>query len=1021
MAKTEALGKGSMGEPLRTTGADGDYKFKNYLFVIAINDYEYIADLKNCVRDAEEVIKLLTEDFEFEQEEVTFICGDKVRPEFTPMVVKETVEGKLQAAKATRHVILDELYDLARKIKEDQEEDPELKVNLVLYYSGHGHLNKLINQGYWIPADAREKDYGKHISNSTISDFLSGIKTHHTLVLSDSCFAGSIFASGQGKSIDATRLESVPSRWGITAGRNEIVSDGKGDHSPFADSFLTTLRSQDVIAADALGIFIRQRVASSENQTPLNDSLRIPGHENGIFVFRKKANARKHFEAGLMIIRLARHKPEYARFRSAASQFELARRLSKKREERAEYLLWEVRALSYAGLYKNALDTLIRFQKRLTKKYITEDLKSLQLGLELLEDTDSVIARFKKGKLTHLPEWMKKVLSLYLNKTSKSKDYHLVGIGINKYSDNYFSELRGCINDVEKVTTTLTGRLGSEKFNLTTLYDQDATYKNITQALVSLQESVKKEDWVFVHFSSHAFSINVNKDTQKEEDAFIITHDSVFDRQTETCTSITGQKLHEYLQAIPSRNVVLFLDLDYNQKFTELAQQGKYALLQGTSAGENAKEKRLAEKSYGIFTYALTESLDALSLTSEKALLTSVKELIKRDKLDQCPLFVKAENFVNHWRLSSLDTKDQLIELLKLLYGPQRKWNPKEVTSFLQVLATLHLDFTAAEWLRLGDQLPEEGESKEKYAYYEKSISAFGQTAASLTRQDEIYLHLKLANFHVKEGSIQPARHHFLTAQEKMRPDTDEHKIAAIDENLKKLESLETDKYALVIGIDRYKNQELAPGAIADAERWVELLKKMGYKEDHITLLKNEEASTSAIREQLKLLGVKAESRPAFFFFAGIGTGQKSPDYQAIFAYDNEMHTPPELRFSALESLCHQARHLTVVVDAGFEAGSARYYPPVKPGDEEKPAAEHTYKGYFGNACILPGAWVEESQNIVPLCLETGAEPEGGVLSSLLINRLTDHLLKNKHPSLKDINHPDLPGRISIKGKWLEY
>ena len=50
----------------------------------------------------------------------------------------------------------------------------------------------------------------------------------------DSCFSGSLFMRFKSVGL-AERLEHIPSRWGLTAGRNEVVADGKmGNNSPFA-------------------------------------------------------------------------------------------------------------------------------------------------------------------------------------------------------------------------------------------------------------------------------------------------------------------------------------------------------------------------------------------------------------------------------------------------------------------------------------------------------------------------------------------------------------------------------------------------------------------------------------------------------------------------------------------------------------------------------------------------------------------------------------------------------------------
>lgn len=349
------------------------YQAKNYLLAIAINDYEHVPKLYNCINDAEKLITLLTEEFEFEDENVRFICSGENSEEF-----KKKYAGRIEIlGPATEEAILRQLRDMGEQIRKGQEEDSELKANLVLYYSGHGEYDKFLEMGYWIPVDAKQGDYFKYIPNSTIRDFLSRIPTHHTLLLSDSCFSGSLFASGQGKSIATTRLEKDPSRWGITAGRNEVVSDGElGGNSPFAASLLGELKKSETIAVQDLSMKVLERVAADDKQTPRGEPLRIPGHEGGQFIFRKKANARRHFEAGLLLMELANFQPEYERFRSAANQFALARRLTKKEGELVQYACWEARALCAAGPLEAAAEVL--------EKMLSE-LKSPELGKSLRE------------------------------------------------------------------------------------------------------------------------------------------------------------------------------------------------------------------------------------------------------------------------------------------------------------------------------------------------------------------------------------------------------------------------------------------------------------------------------------------------------------------------------------------------------------------------------------------------------------------------------------------------------------
>ena len=107
--------------------------------------------------------------------------------------------------------------------------------------------------------------------------------------MADSCFAGSLFAKGAGRNV-GKRYERDPSRWGLTAGRNEIVSDGKaGDNSPFAESLLYRLRNNiGALNVQELCAHVTEYVLANSKQTPIGEPLQIEGHKNGQFVFHMK-------------------------------------------------------------------------------------------------------------------------------------------------------------------------------------------------------------------------------------------------------------------------------------------------------------------------------------------------------------------------------------------------------------------------------------------------------------------------------------------------------------------------------------------------------------------------------------------------------------------------------------------------------------------------------------------------------------------------------------------------------------
>lgn len=240
----------------------------NYVLVIAIDAYVHCPPLYNCVKDAHDLIELLTERYQFERNNFKEIFN----------------------AAATRANIYNAFRDLAQRVTPND--------NLLIYFSGHGEYDPVLKRGFWIPVDANPGDHYQYISNSDIKDFLAAINSHHTFLMADSCFSGALFAKGVAKNI-TKRYEIDPSRWGLTAGRTEIVSDGKpGDNSPFAESLLYRLRQNtDALGVAELCAYVTEYVQAKTNQTPIGEPLKVEGHKNGQFVFHLKKDEARDWEA----------------------------------------------------------------------------------------------------------------------------------------------------------------------------------------------------------------------------------------------------------------------------------------------------------------------------------------------------------------------------------------------------------------------------------------------------------------------------------------------------------------------------------------------------------------------------------------------------------------------------------------------------------------------------------------------------------------------------------------------------
>ena len=140
-------------------GALADVHFGNYYaLVIGNNDYRYLTKLKSAENDATDIAELLKRDYGFS---VTLLLN------------------------ATRGDILSELARLRATLKFDD--------NLLIYYAGHGLLDDIGEQGYWLPVDAEKSVPTNWISTSDITVMLRAIRSKHVMVVADSCYSGTPF------------------------------------------------------------------------------------------------------------------------------------------------------------------------------------------------------------------------------------------------------------------------------------------------------------------------------------------------------------------------------------------------------------------------------------------------------------------------------------------------------------------------------------------------------------------------------------------------------------------------------------------------------------------------------------------------------------------------------------------------------------------------------------------------------------------------------------------------------------
>ena len=244
-----------------------DLQFGNYYaLIIGIDNYSgNWSPLKNAVSDAKAISQILKNKYKLDY-------------------LKELFNDQ-----ATRLNIIKELEWLVQNVQPTD--------NLLIYYSGHGEFNQALNKGYWVPFDAVAASTSYYISNSDIQTFLGGIKSKHTLLISDACFSGDIFR-GSTVSIPFeesekyyAKVNNISSRKALTSGGVEPVLDGgKEGHSVFAYYLLKALDSNEKKFYDASQLFdnIKIPVINNSDQSPQFNAIKNAGDEGGQFIFLKK-------------------------------------------------------------------------------------------------------------------------------------------------------------------------------------------------------------------------------------------------------------------------------------------------------------------------------------------------------------------------------------------------------------------------------------------------------------------------------------------------------------------------------------------------------------------------------------------------------------------------------------------------------------------------------------------------------------------------------------------------------------
>ncbi len=237
---------------------------KNYILSIAIDKYKDSSFklLNNAKFDADRLQTILIDKYGFDE-----------------------IQEPLFDSLATRAEIIDALTNLGSTLT--------MNDKIIIYFAGHGLIHPKTKKGFWIPFDATHNSSNNYINNSTIIDSIEAIDAKHILVVSDSCFAGTLLTQTRGSDTERhySKLDEKKSRWLLASGREEKVSDGlAGQGSPFANSLIAYLEKNKnkCFSFSELAVNVTKETGSMANQQPVWGQIAAFRYEGGEMVFKIK-------------------------------------------------------------------------------------------------------------------------------------------------------------------------------------------------------------------------------------------------------------------------------------------------------------------------------------------------------------------------------------------------------------------------------------------------------------------------------------------------------------------------------------------------------------------------------------------------------------------------------------------------------------------------------------------------------------------------------------------------------------
>jgi len=199
---------------------------------------------------------------------------------------------------ANRYQVMSAFNDLRNRLTEDD--------NLLVYYAGHGEIDRLDRSAYWLPTDADRKNTANWLSSRSITELINILPAKHILVVADSCYSGAMTETAVAR-LPEKMDESKKKKWlafmvkrkartvMTSGGVKPVLDTGANHHSVFANAFLKALKSNRGLMEDyelyrlIYGKVKRASTSIGFPQTPQYSAMQHAGHEGSPYFFVPKA------------------------------------------------------------------------------------------------------------------------------------------------------------------------------------------------------------------------------------------------------------------------------------------------------------------------------------------------------------------------------------------------------------------------------------------------------------------------------------------------------------------------------------------------------------------------------------------------------------------------------------------------------------------------------------------------------------------------------------------------------------